>query len=70
MKAHTFIMTHDTTAIGTIGGTTFALLTIPTQTLENTIVCAAIAGATSWTVTMILKSLYAYVKEKIKNRKK
>ena len=58
-------MAHDTTAIGTVGGTVFALITIPTQTMATTVICAVIGATTSFLVTITLKGIW----NKIKNRK-
>lgn len=56
-------MEHQTT-IGTAGGTLLTILTIPTTSLINTVILAALGAAVSFFVSLGLKLLFEYLKKK------
>lgn len=63
-------MTHDSTLVGTAGGTLLALVTIPTQTITTTIICAIIGAITSYITMLLIKSTVGYFKHKFFNKRK
>jgi len=63
-------MTHDSTLVGTAGGTFLALVAIPTQTIATTIICAIIGAITSYFTMLLLKGTIAYIKQKYFNKRK
>lgn len=63
-------MTHDSTLIGTAGGTFLALITIPTQTIATTIICAIIGAVTSYVTMILIKGMVSYIKYKYFNKEK
>jgi len=63
-------MTHESTLIGTAGGTFLALITIPTQTIATTIICAIIGAVTSYVTMILIKGMVSYFKDKYFNKGK
>ena len=60
------LTSNDSTVIGTAGGTLLAVFSIPTSTIVATVVLAIIGATTSFVVSILLKEVYLYFKNKIK----
>lgn len=56
---------HHNTIIGTLGGTFFALVTLPpTPQLITTVVLASVGAIASLITTFICKKIYNFIKKK------
>jgi len=60
------LTSNDSTVIGTAGGTLLAVFSIPTSTIVATVILAIIGATTSFVVSLLLKEVYLYFKNKIK----
>lgn len=60
------LTSNDSTVIGTAGGTLLAVFSIPTSTIVATVILAIIGATTSFIVSLLLKEVYLYFKNKIK----
>jgi len=60
------LTSNDSTVIGTAGGTLLAVFSIPTSTIVATVILAIIGATTSFVVSILLKEVYLYFKNKIK----
>ena len=60
------LTSNDSTVIGTAGGTLLAVFSIPTSTIVATVILAIIGATTSFVISILLKEVYLYFKNKIK----
>jgi uncharacterized membrane protein YgaE (UPF0421/DUF939 family) len=60
------VTSNDSTVIGTAGGTLLALFAIPASSIITTVILAIIGATTSFVVSILLKEVYLYFKNKIK----